>query len=279
MTETSLRVACLQLNSGGDIQANADAIAAMARRAVGEGAQLVALPENAYLMEPPAKEHIRTLYPCERHPGAQHAAQLARELQCWLLVGSVAVQVDDSGKTPNRSLLFAPDGTQACYYDKIHLFDVALPGGETYAESSRIAAGSEAVCAATPWGAVGLTICYDVRFPQLYRALAKAGAKILAVPAAFTAVTGQAHWHVLLRARAIETGCFVIAPAQCGMHPGNRRTYGHSLIINPWGEILADGGGEPGIIAATLDMPQVAATRARIPALEHDREFTLRATA
>ncbi|NCY25990.1 MAG: carbon-nitrogen hydrolase family protein [Alphaproteobacteria bacterium] len=274
MTETSLRVACLQLNSQDDIAANAAAIETLAEKAVAAGAQLLALPENAYLMEAPAAPRRR--YAQNEHPGAQHAAQLAKHLGCWLLVGSLAVQVEASEKTPNRSLLFGPDGREAAHYDKIHLFDVTLPGGETYAESARMQPGHEAVCVPTPWGLLGLTICYDVRFPHLYRALAQAGAGMLAVPAAFTATTGAAHWHVLLRARAIETGCFVIAPAQCGTHPGSRKTYGHSLIVNPWGEVLADGGEAPGFVIATLDLSQVGATRARIPSLQHGREFIVK---
>ena len=181
-----------------------------------------------------------------------------------------------SGKSYNRSLLIDDKGALVAHYDKIHLFDVQLAGGETYAESDRILPGAQAVLAPTPWGALGMTVCYDVRFPALYRVLAKAGAALISVPAAFTYTTGRAHWHVLLRARAIETGCFIIAPAQCGLHPGNRRTYGHSLIVAPWGEILAEASEtETGIIHATLEMNKVADARGMVPSLRHDRDFKI----
>lgn len=177
-----------------------------------------------------------------------------------------------NGAIANRLLLIRPDGEVAARYDKIHLFDVDLPD-RTYRESQTFRGGDQAVVADLPWLKLGLSVCYDVRFPQLYRALAKAGAGMLAVPAAFTQITGQAHWHVLLRARAIETGCFVVAPAQVGVHPGGRRTFGHSLVVAPWGEVLADAGDTQGIVTATIDPARIAEARARIPALGHDREF------
>jgi predicted amidohydrolase len=169
----------------------------------------------------------------------------------------------------------APDGDVIARYDKIHLFDVDLPSGETYRESNTVEAGDEAVTASLPWARLGLTICYDLRFPQLYRALAKAGAEILTVPSAFTETTGKAHWHVLLRARAIENTCFVVAPAQGGEHANGRRTYGHSLIVSPWGEILAEAGVDPGVITAEIDLNQIAEIRSRLPSLEHDRPYQL----
>jgi predicted amidohydrolase len=187
-----------------------------------------------------------------------------------LLLGSLAIKAGP-GKVTNRSYLVDAAGEIAARYDKLHLFDVDLADGERYRESAAVAPGSNAVVAPTPWATLGLSICYDLRFPYLYRALAQAGAQILTVPAAFARTTGQAHWHVLLRARAIETGCYVLAPCQCGTHGGGRPTYGHSLIVDPWGRILADGGDEPGIVTATLDLAEVAKARAMIPALQHDR--------
>ena len=242
-------------------------------QACAQGAQLVALPENVFLMEPPGNKAKRVLYTESEHPGTLASSRMAVANKCWLLVGSAAVTIDDSGKTVNRSLLFNPQGEIVARYDKIHLFDVELPNGETYAESAKMLHGDKGVLANLPGAKLGMTICYDVRFAHLYRALAKAGADILAVPAAFTQVTGEAHWHVLLRARAIETGCFVIAPAQTGTHPGDRKTFGHSLIIDPWGNVLADGGTAEGVVMADLDLAQVQQVRSRIPALKHDRPF------
>jgi deaminated glutathione amidase len=173
-----------------------------------------------------------------------------------------------------RSYLIGPNGRVSARYDKIHLFDVNLPSGETYRESNTVAPGSEAVVAKLPWANVGLSVCYDLRFPQLYRALAKAGAEILTVPSAFTETTGKAHWHVLLRARAIENGCFIVAPAQGGTHANGRKTYGHSLIIGPWGDILAETGIEPCVVSAEIDLEEIAAARGRLPSLQHDRPFS-----
>ena len=175
----------------------------------------------------------------------------------------------------NRTYVLDSDGTIAARYDKIHMFDVDLGNGERYAESSTFAPGSQAVLVDLPWGKLGLTICYDLRFPGLFRDLAQAGADMITVPSAFTQVTGEAHWHVLLRARAIETGTYVLAPAQTGSHPGDRATYGHTLIVNPWGKILADGGTEPGIVSAVIDVAEVARTRQKIPSLSHDRPFSI----
>ena len=199
---------------------------------------------------------------------------LAAELKVHLLVGSLAIKVSDT-KTANRSFLIAPDGNVTARYSKIHLFDVDLPSGETYRESGTVAGGDEAVIAQTPWGKLGLSICYDIRFPQLYRALANAGAFAFTAPSAFTVTTGKAHWHVLLRARAIENGAFMIAPAQGGTHANGRSTYGHSLIVGPWGEILAEGGTDPDIFLAEIDPELSKKARAELPSLRHDREFRL----
>jgi predicted amidohydrolase len=197
---------------------------------------------------------------------------LAEELGIWLLIGSLAIRISDT-RTANRSFLISPQGSIAARYDKIHLFDVDLPSGEQYRESNTVAGGAAAVAADLPWGRVGLSICYDLRFPHLYRTLAKAGAFAFTVPSAFTETTGKAHWHVLLHARAIENGAFVIAPAQGGLHANGRRTYGHSLIISPWGDVLAEAGTEPEIILAEIDPAGSTDARSRIPSLRHDRDY------
>jgi len=198
---------------------------------------------------------------------------LAKELNIWLLIGSLAIKVSDN-KTANRSFLLAPDGSIRARYSKIHLFDVELASGEVYRESNTVAGGGEAVMADTDWGRIGLTVCYDVRFPQLYRKLAQEGAFLFTVPSAFTVPTGVAHWHVLLRARAIENGAFVLAPAQGGLHANGRKTYGHSLIVSPWGEVLAEAGGDPGVIVADIDPELSKQAREKVPNLQHDRAFS-----
>ena len=273
-----MKVACLQINSSRDMDANIAKVHSLVIEAVDKGAQLVATPENTFVMGEPSDDFPRVFYTQENHPGILAAAEIARECQCWLLIGSVAVtdnnRMMDNGKTYNRSLLFNPQGNIVTHYDKIHLFDVTLPNGEVYTESSKMLPGQKAVVADTPWAKLGMTICYDLRFPHLYRALAKAGAQILAIPSAFTVPTGEAHWHVLLRARAIENGCFVIAPAQTGTHPGGRKTYGHALIVDPWGKIVAEAGSEEGVIMADLELSQVDQARGKLPSLGHDREFT-----
>ena len=211
--------------------------------------------------------------PEETHAALAAFRALAKELRIWLHCGSLAV-ILPSGKVANRTYVLSPDGAVAAFYDKIHMFDVDLGNGERYMESATFEAGHEAVTVDLPWGRLGLTICYDLRFPHLYRHLAQAGADFLTVPAAFTRVTGEAHWHVLLRARAIETGCFVFAPAQTGVHAGDRKTFGHALIISPWGEILADAGTDPGVIVTDIDVAEVARARAKIPALTLDAAFS-----
>lgn len=269
-----MKIACIQLNSQADMAANILLVEQYVAQAAAEGARFVTLPENAFFMRDPADKSAFTTHPRDQHPAVVVCSRLARQYGIWLLAGSVALPAGE-GKSFNSSLLFDNAGNIIAHYDKIHLFDVTLPNGEIYAESSRFQPGEKAVVADTPWGGVGLTVCYDVRFPQLYRALAKAGASIITVPAAFTQVTGEAHWHILLRARAIEQGCFIVAPAQTGTHPGGRKTFGHSLIIDPWGTVLADGGTQPGIITAEIDLSQVELVRSRLPSLEHDRNFTL----
>jgi deaminated glutathione amidase len=267
-----LRVVCVQLTSSADLLENIVKVEKQVERAAHQGAKFVTTPENTFLIEESGKD--RVFYRQDEHPAVKASTEMARKNKIWLLIGSVAVLSDNEKLTYNRSLLFNPEGEIVAHYDKIHLFDVEVGDGQTYRESARILPGEKAVIAETPWAKLGMTICYDVRFPQLYRALAKSGASIITVPAAFTQVTGEAHWHVLLRARAIETGCFIVAPAQTGIHAGNRRTYGHSLIIDPWGKILADGGADEGIITADIDLDEVVKVRGKLPSLQHDREFS-----
>jgi predicted amidohydrolase len=275
----SFRLACVQITATDDVQANIDATSAFIRAAHAAGAELIATPENTGLMA--AKSDI-TL--AKAQPEAEHAAlaayrRLAAELKTWLLIGSIGVKLPGEERIANRSYLIQPAGQVAASYDKIHMFDVELAGGERYRESRTFRPGDSARLTPLPWGLLGMTVCYDLRFPHLYRSLAQAGASFLSIPSAFTRPTGEAHWHVLMRARAIETGCFVFAPAQCGEHPGRRKTYGHSLIVDPWGRVLADGGEAPGFILADIDPAQVAEARGQVPSLGGDRPFGLAAPA
>jgi predicted amidohydrolase len=269
---TTVKTALLQLSSGPDIAENLAVAETMARRAAQAGAQFILTPENTCHILSPATEKLRTSPVAEAHGALPQFSALARELGVWMLLGSISIRLPGD-RIANRSYLIAANGDIVANYDKIHLFDVDLPTGERHRESELVAPGARAVVADTPWGGVGLSICYDLRFAHLYRAMAKKGAKIMTVPAAFTVPTGQAHWETLLRARAIETGSFIIAPAQTGEHQGGRKTYGHSLVVSPWGEVIADGGEEAGIVYATLDMGAVDKARAAIPALAHDRDF------
>ena len=267
-------VACIQTNSGRDIAPNLETVGGLVRRARDAGADFIATPECVTMMEPD-NALMREKAPAERgHPAISAFGGLAKETEAWLMAGSLSVKRSD-GKIANRSYLFDPTGRVVATYDKIHMFDVEIGDGQTYRESATFEPGTEAVLADLPWGRLGLSICYDVRFPHLYRALAKDGADFLAVPAAFTKVTGTAHWHVLLRARAIETGCFVIAPAQCGTHAEGRQTYGHSLVVDPWGEVLADGGEDVGFVTAQIDPDKVDEARRKLPSLSHDRPFSI----
>lgn len=269
---TTLRAACVQVNAGPEIGPNLEAAGVLVRRARDAGAALITLPENVSLIVQGRENVLARVKPEAEHPAVPFFAGLARETGAWILAGSLGILLEE-GRVANRSYLFGADGSIAARYDKIHMFDVDLKGGERYRESATFRPGDRAVVADTPWARIGMTVCYDLRFPQLYRALAKAGVDILTVPAAFTVPTGRAHWHVLLRARAIETGCFVLAPAQTGTHDQGRLTYGHSLIVAPWGEVLADGGEEVGFVMADLDLDLVAEARGMIPSLTHDRVF------
>ncbi len=266
------RIGLVQMRTGKEIQDNLRQAETFIRDAVARGATYVQTPENTLIMEADAPCLLEKISPEDQTEGVPHFSRLACELRIWLHIGSLAVKVG-KGRAANRAFLFAPNGEIVCRYDKIHMFDVDLPSGETYRESATFVPGERAFVAGLPWGGLGITTCYDIRFPEQYKELARAGAKFLTAPSAFTKVTGQAHWHVLLRARAIENGCFVFAAAQGGRHANGRTTYGHSLAISPWGEILAEAGTEPGVIVADIDAGEVDRVRARIPALDHARDF------
>ncbi|RPI48118.1 MAG: carbon-nitrogen hydrolase family protein [Betaproteobacteria bacterium] len=269
---TALTVACIQLNAGNDVEANLAGASQAIRDAAGKGAQLVALPEYCVLLDGSGRI-MRERSPEEsRHPALPVLRDLARETGAWLLIGSLTVRLSDE-RMANRSYLVSAAGEIVARYDKIHMFDVTLPGGKVIRESSAYHPGERAVLAHTPWGPLGMSVCYDLRFPHLYRALAKAGALILAVPSSFQRETGPAHWHTLLRARAIESAAWVIAPAMCGEHPNGRSTYGHSLVIDPWGKIVAELDDRPGVLVAQIDLEQALKVRSMLPSLQHDRTF------
>lgn len=272
------RAALLQLRSGRSVDANIDAAVKLAREAKAAAADYVQTPEMTNLMETNRKAVFATLVEEERDPSLAAFCAVARELKIYFHIGSLALKISPD-KAVNRSLLIDPTGEIVVRYDKIHLFDVELGGGESYRESNTYRPGETAVIADLPWGRLGLTICYDVRFPSLYRAMAEAGADFLAIPAAFTKLTGEAHWHVLIRARAIETGSYVFAAAQGGHHENGRDTFGHSLIVDPWGKVVAEGGIEPGLVIADIDPALIAEARGRIPSLQHGRRFEIAGTA
>lgn len=269
---SEFKVACIQNCAADRMQDNLERVEALCTDAAAAGAELLCLPEFYCVLEPSDGDYYNNGFALEDHPALNHARTLAGRLGCWLVLGSIPVR-HTGGKVHNRCLVMGPDGAVTASYNKIHLFDVEIRDGQAYKESSSVAPGASAVVADLPWGRLGLTICYDVRFPHLYRTLAQAGADFITVPAAFTAKTGAAHWHTLVRARAIETGCFVFAAGQCGVRPWGRRTYGHSLIVDPWGEILADGGADEGFVLASIDPARVATARRMIPALRHDRSI------
>jgi predicted amidohydrolase len=270
-----VRIAALQMNSGTESEPNLDALAALAKEAAAQGAVYALSPEVSVVFAE-NRDGLRAVAgPWDGNPAIARCAQIARETGLWLHLGSLAVALPD-GRFANRSVLFRPDGAVAATYDKIHLFDATLPGVREYRESATYAGGDRAVVADAAGLRLGLTICYDVRFPALHRALAEASAQLIAVPAAFTVPTGEAHWEVLLRARAIETGCFVIAAAQAGQHQNGRATYGHSMIVDPWGKVLGELGGDgPGVLVADIDPKAVAEARGRVPALANARTFSL----
>ena len=274
-----MRTALLQLNVTDDPAANLPGTVDLIRTAAAGGAGFILTPECSNGLSSD-RAHQRAVFRLEADdPTLAALREQAATLKVWLLAGSIAVLTHDAdGRFANRSFLIDSDGAIVAHYDKIHMFDVNVSESEIYRESAGYRPGSQAVLAETPFGCVGMTVCYDLRFPQLYRHLAQSGAQIITVPAAFNHITGAAHWEILLRARAIETGCYVLAPAQTGFHAETtgkgRRTHGHSLAVAPWGEVLVDGGSEPGISYVDLDLTKVAEARTRIPSLTHDRAFT-----
>ena len=271
---TRFIAACVQVNSRDVMSDNLARAATYARDAHAAGARLIAFPENVSMMSFGGSNVRAAAFPEDEHPGLVFFCDLAEELKSTLIVGSLHVNVPGEDRVANRCFVIGPDGKVITSYDKIHMFDVEVGDGQSYRESRAYRPGERAVLAETEFGKLGMTICYDVRFPHLYRKLAQAGAGILTIPAAFTRVTGKAHWHVLVRARAIETGSFVIAPAQGGKHEDGRETFGHSLIVSPWGEVLAEkADDEPGVILADLDLDAVAKARRRIPSLGNDQDI------
>jgi predicted amidohydrolase len=271
---SSFKAACVQMRSGRSVARNVDDAEALIRAAAAAGAGYVLTPEMTTVLDRDKDALLAAIGPEETDSSLQRFRELARELGIHLHIGSMAIKLPDD-HIANRSFLIAPNGAIVGRYDKIHMFDVDLSGGESYRESATYRAGDTAVVADLPWTKVGLTICYDVRFPALHRTLAKAGAAVLAVPAAFTKKTGEAHWHVLLRSRAIETGSYVIAAAQAGHHEDGRDTFGHSMVIDPWGKILAEADDQPGFIIAEIDPAFSATARQAIPALVNARDFSL----
>jgi predicted amidohydrolase len=268
------KVACIQNCAENDVSQNIEYTTKLVTDAHQLGAELICLPENFSCIEPDDNKTVASAFTEAEHPALVHFKSLAKQLNKWLLLGSLTIKISPS-KVHNRSYLLNGDGEVISTYNKIHLFDVQLRDGESYKESATVAGGPQAVIAPTPWGKLGLTICYDLRFPHLYRKMAKAGVDFIAVPAAFTRTTGEAHWHALLRARAIENGCYIFAPNQCGVRKSGRETFGHSLIVDPWGTVLADAGENPGVIVADVDTDRVIESRHMIPSLQHDRNFDI----
>jgi predicted amidohydrolase len=270
----TFRVGLIQMRSGRTPNDNFEAAARLIRDAKASGAQYVQTPEMTNAMEIKREQLFAAIGEEENDATLADFRALARELGIHVHVGSLALKIGPD-KAVNRSFLIDPAGGIAARYDKIHMFDVDLANGESYRESRSYRPGEIAVVGDLPWGRLGLTICYDLRFPALFRALAEAGASFLAIPSAFTRQTGEAHWHVLMRARAIENGCFVLAAAQGGLHENGRETFGHSLVVDPWGRIVAEGGAEPGVVLADIDLAEIAAARSRIPSLQHGRRFEM----
>ena len=273
-----MRIGLVQLTVGDDPAVNLAPTLDYVRDAVAGGAKFVLTPECTNGLSSNRSHQNAEFHHEADDPTLAGLRAVAGTAGIWLLIGSIGLKTDDEdGRFANRSFLIAPDGTIAARYDKIHMFDVNVSDTEVYRESAGYRPGGQAIVADTLHGRIGMTICYDLRFPHLYRRLAQSGAQIITVPAAFNHITGAAHWEVLLRARAIETGCFIFAPAQTGFHPETagkgRHTYGHSLVVSPWGKVLADGGTSPGVTFADIDLDEVTNARARIPSLSHDRQI------
>ena len=274
MSASTFKAAMIQMRSGLKPAANIDDALRLISEAKSAGAEYVLTPEMTNILAAKREQLFGAIVAEEADPSLATLRELARRLGIYIHIGSLAVRLSPE-RAANRSFLLDPKGNIAARYDKIHMFDVDLADGESYRESRNYRPGEQAVLADLPWGRLGLTICYDLRFPALYRALAEAGATMLAIPSAFTKQTGEAHWHTLVRSRAIENGCFVFAAAQGGKHENGRDTYGHSLIVDPWGRIIAEGGTDPGVVMAEIDPAEIAKARARIPSLQHGRRFEI----
>ncbi|MEM9053917.1 MAG: carbon-nitrogen hydrolase family protein [Pseudomonadota bacterium] len=271
---TLLTVACLQMRTGTDPETNLPVTLAAIAEAADQGAHLVATPEMTNLVDIRPGHSDEKITTEAKDTTLKALRMQAAELGLWLLIGSLAVTLEEDTRKANRSYLISPNGDIVARYDKIHMFDVEVGDGQSYRESKAYRPGEKLVLASTPFAKIGMSICYDLRFPGLYRTLAQAGADLLTIPAAFTRVTGEAHWHALIRARAIETGCFVLAPAQGGLHEDGRETFGHSLIVSPWGEIIAEAAhDEPAILLTRLDLTEVTRARQRIPSLSNERHL------
>ncbi|PTW59153.1 putative amidohydrolase [Breoghania corrubedonensis] len=276
---SAFKAACIQTRSGRDVAANIAQVEDLIRAAAAEGASYVLTPEMTNLLERDRAALMEKISSEDEDPCLARLRSLARELGLWVHIGSLAIRLG-AETVANRGFLISPQGEILARYDKIHMFDVDLDNGESWRESRTYKPGEESIVAELPWLKLGMAVCYDVRFPHLFRAQAKAGAQALTIPAAFTRQTGQAHWHILLRARAIENGAFVFAAAQGGRHEDGRETFGHSLIIAPWGEILAEADhDEPGFVLAEIDVDEVAKARGRVPALANERPFTIETVA
>jgi predicted amidohydrolase len=271
---STFKIGLIQMRSGLEPERNLSAALTAIDEAKSAGADYVQTPEMTNILALKRADLFAKIADEDHDPTLAALRELARKLGIFIHIGSLAIKVSPD-KAANRSFLIDRDGEVVGRYDKIHMFDVDLAGGESYRESNNYRPGELAVVADLPWGRLGMTVCYDLRFPALYRALAEAGASFLAIPAAFTRQTGEAHWQVLMRARAIENGCFVFAAAQGGMHENGRETFGHSLVVDPWGRILAESGTEPGVLIAEIDPAEVVAARGRIPSLKHGRRFEL----
>jgi predicted amidohydrolase len=272
--DLSFTAAMVQMRTSLSPEASFKQAESLIREARDKGADYVQTPEVSNLIQKNRKALFELLAPEDEDLSLKAYRELARELKIHLHIGSLALRATPE-RAVNRSFLISPDGSILASYDKIHMFDIELEGGESYRESANYQPGETAVISDLPWGRIGLTICYDVRFPALYRALAESGASFITVPSAFTVRTGEAHWHTLLRARAIENGCYIFAAAQAGKHESGRETYGHSLIVDPWGVLLAEGGAEPGVVMAKIDLAKVESARKSIPSLQHGRRFSV----
>ena len=271
---TTFTAACVQNCADRDPGPSMAALGDLIRQARDAGGDLIMTPEVCAMLEPRRKLGREKAQFEEANDALETFRELARETGAWLLIGSMAIKIEGEERLANRSILLDPNGETQARYDKIHMFDVNVDEGNSFRESNGYRPGEAGTLVETPWGGLGMTVCYDMRFPYLYRDLAKAGADFLAMPSAFTVPTGRAHWHVLLRARAIENGCFVFAPAQTGEHAEGRKSYGHSLIVDPWGEVLADAGEDVGVVTAEIEVSKVAEARGRVPSLYNDRSYS-----